>query len=717
MTKAAFNTLWNSFNGDERSKTRQASAYIEDMALATFPENHVINVLVRNEHAREELQNALRQENPRLAPKSLRQVVSTAIYSDLVFARLQSVIGSNAPTFFQAQGASQSSPMTEASAWAEEYETPLSRLAEKIEDTFSAPSTLIETAASLPYDLFLKAFSSISGSGEWLKHFSQQDFYALLSLLQATTMAQAWTAMCIIIGGSFWKKLIKSYPRLATWAKENVWENMMQTYEEYDIKRKQETELSEEDMDCYLDDFGSRHGLEAQGLSDMAAVLKRVKNAPLVSKTLAMLVECFSSVVLQLDPEGHAAFIAASIKKYTAIIMGGGSSLAGLIDLASYWEQRVKIFVKTWDWKDLFEEQFDQKLLRELGESRKAISDLKYGVLIPEQVFSDARVNIARAMISKNQLVLTECKLVHEMVVSSESRLHVEREPPLGVFFTGPPGTGKTMMVSSFANMLKAILNIDNKVNVLQTHTATKHQEPVAMGLVYFLNDFFCLNDEKVEGGVIGLLQSLADTAVHKMEAASIADKEVSSVAPMFVMATTNSPFFDLSQSRSGHDKLDRRYVVVDVQVNPEKWFKIHGTKYTPDLMSAMVKEHYPGDVFTYTVGYMKNKPDAKRLDFKINEVLVICHTQAEVFAFLFRRRTAMVLQHRKLKKVCVSCQQFECKCDLVNALRDELAKMTSASYEVEKVREDPEPLLGFDLPALPRIVPREPDSEEEYIA
>lgn len=145
--------------------------------------------------------------------------------------------------------------------------------------------------------------------------------------------------------------------------------------------------------------------------------------------------------------------------------------------------------------------------------------------------------------------------------------------------------------------------DIEDGVSVAHYWQDTAHQEPPSKVAFLIFNDFFSIKDEKCLVPTMSLGQQVTDTSPFSIPSASIAAKHASFLSHEYTIFTTNATSFTCSQSVSGCEKWNRRYVNVLVE------------EVVPTLVNGKPVGSYKPNNMRYTVWQMCN-PVGNKLFF-----------------------------------------------------------------------------------------------------
>lgn len=339
-----------------------------------------------------------------------------------------------------------------------------------------------------------------------------------------------------------------------------------------------------------------------------------------------------------------------------------------IIDLVTYWIDRVELAANTKDWTKLFEKSFDDEMFEKLDAMYLELQNVRSKPRTDiHELLGRAVALVMRAATSKNHIVRTRTSEVDDLVCTLRATLKTTRDPPLGVIMTGPPGVGKTKFVEDFERFIKHKKGIPQDVNVTHYTTETKFQVLPAMVMIYFENDAFSTLDDNCNTPQLAKYQQMVDSAAFAPDTASIEEKKNARIAPHYIFSTTNNKYFTFSQSGTGANKLDRRYWIVRTYINL-RWCQARDfaglAGLTEDELAELGEadlekvrlelidwaESHPWDphCILYEIGKMSNNENSNVANFSIRKGSRHL-TRDELFAFLYMER------ERKLKTANVA--------------------------------------------------------------
>jgi len=412
-----------------------------------------------------------------------------------------------------------------------------------------------------------------------------------------------------------------------------------------------------------------------QGLSDVHNMATRVRNAPLVVKTLTFLAKVVGQGLFG-DGEEAGLFANSTALYLLKACTKGTDEVLMFMDLLYYWIDRFTIFSETLDVNDLFELAVENQILAKIEEHKNAVINLRGGDPDVRGVISRAKDCAIKNSKSPNRLVSVACLELLQLASEAARGLNVSRPMPVGLIVTGPPGTGKTTLADELDRYVRRLEGIPDDISTAHHHSTTKHQNLSTVVLTYVINDAFAVKEEKLEVGYVPLLQGLADTEPYRVEAASIEAKELSGISPRLIIVTTNNTKYTASTCTGGMDKLDRRYVIVNVEWNPTvKILKGRKSVFLVDLAPheqvayAKMREYDP-EIFVFSMGRMENSPIGNVLNMepKVNIFRTKKINKAQIFQYVKDEIAKNKVSHERERRVCEVCFMpcVPCMCTLM---------------------------------------------------
>lgn len=348
----------------------------------------------------------------------------------------------------------------------------------------------------------------------------------------------------------------------------------------------------------------------------------KITASPLAVKVVAMLA-AFAPIFIRLEGSWLGTSLIASLSEWSASVKDlVGSPLVALISFMGFLSERLAKFQETGKWIDLFGqspavEWLDKakSLTQEVEEARRRPSLAK-----PRDIIERGKALVRSSTKFRESLVSSQARALDELITSFEGSLSNSRTPPLGFFFIGPPGTGKTTMVDLLHELFKKRKGVDPSITLLYPWSLDKYQAPNSLVSIIHLNDAFQTKDEKAAVPQMQLFQSFVDSFTLLASGAGVSEKNVQ-LHPDFVIASTNAKSFTFSSSVSGADKFDRRYRCVDFQYTSE-CVRMAAASGMTNAKFFAAHAHEPGfpPLVEYTVGWMVT-PEGNKLDFTISQV------------------------------------------------------------------------------------------------
>lgn len=396
---------------------------------------------------------------------------------------------------------------------------------------------------------------------------------------------------------------------------------------------------------------------------------------PLMKK-LAVICTTFFSTSMYKASSDQFKVMALSMRDWTGRFIGEIDFFSMITDCMRYVQTSFIRFQETGNvWDLLGHDRVSAKLDR-VDEALKALKDPDKTFLVQdgakELINIDLLVCDCMRLLNKKEYKdhpafrASVLELKAE-VFNFKLKINSSRMPPLGLIIHGVPGTGKTELVKSMANIIKARLKIDKDVDIVFTRQNTKHQTLNAFPLVYLMNDYFQVRDSESEEPVLASLQMAADSTLCKMETASLEEKERSMIDPYLVAVTTNATNFVFTKTHNGACKLNRRYLCIKTSFTA----KAMGLATEKKVSLDDILKYFPqyDDLIDYSVVRMTNGDD-NEIRFTGDEIF---YTNSRIEMLQW---TAMQLdEHRKVNKarellLCphgIEVQSLPCCCGNVD--------------------------------------------------
>lgn len=349
--------------------------------------------------------------------------------------------------------------------------------------------------------------------------------------------------------------------------------------------------------------------LQTQGVNPFD-ILQKAKFSPMWKKVSTMVYYIIGSTFLSGSDLGNA--INGSLRLMSDFIGDGVDAVLSVNDALSYIYKRLLVVIDKGDLTEFFEPDPVTVAVLELNAYVQLLQRKDH--LDPRGVLAEATLLVTRHTKNTHPLVVSACRNVFDIMNTFSSGLAEARHSPAAYIFVGLPGLGKGTMVERIAASLKAWFKIDNDINITYTYQGTKHQTLPAVSHIMLLNDFLSKKDDCSETNVLDLMQQIVDTSLLKVEAASIADKANSVLAPKLGVMTTNTMSYTFTNSlEGGPSKLNRRWEVVMFEMTPE-FIKLHSN----DEAKAMqaIGDNYDGSAIQFRFGKLNIPLTSKKVDF-----------------------------------------------------------------------------------------------------
>ncbi|MCW4012682.1 MAG: hypothetical protein NWF07_06790, partial [Candidatus Bathyarchaeota archaeon] len=359
---------------------------------------------------------------------------------------------------------------------------------------------------------------------------------------------------------------------------------------------------------------------EPEGFVEFSNMFSRFSSSPLVVKLVAVVLAFLPALAKAETTIFGKALLATALDWLLAWRETFGATPFGILaDFCTFIMGRVELFSRTHNWGDLFGSSPQVEWLDEADRLSKEL-DLarsKPGEHVPKVVCTKAKAHVAKALRFKEPLIGARARTLASESDRLEKALLNERKPPLGIIMTGPPGIGKTSLVSLVAKIYKQSNGIDDDLNVVYSWSNDKYQSPNAVSCIINVNDAFQIKDEYSDTG-LDTYQSLVDSFALQVSGAAVDEKNVI-LTPDIVFVSTNASEYQFSKSKGGANKLDRRYMIAEFSWSL-KCSAIAEEEGIP--CSEVFKRSKEKDLVFYRLGYMDNTDNKNKMDMSIKREL-----------------------------------------------------------------------------------------------
>lgn len=381
----------------------------------------------------------------------------------------------------------------------------------------------------------------------------------------------------------------------------------------------------------------------------------RVRHSRAVVAGAALIYQLFLCVT-GLLPEHMSLALVQFGEWFSSTVVSPASVIDLIIQYATYMKERITEAIASGNIMDIFEGSPEVRALEQIQEAHDLLNRNNEDSrnLSPREIAIKVEHVINKHLSFRNANIKTCVTKLIDALSDYRANTAVERVRPVGIILTGIPGTGKSVFAGHLERIYKAKHGIPADVNISHTETETKHQKLGVKVDFYIINDAFQRKEEYMDASVLSRLQQLVDTTPYSAETASISDKDNARITPKFVIVSTNNSTYDLAQSVNGANKLDRRYMVVQFNVDP---------KHLDAFKTAATSGKYLGEHISYTVGYMNNADDAK---IKIAPELNAWSTKDinKVFHYFMDCQDV----NEKAYKPCENCRGTPCSCAYIKS-------------------------------------------------
>jgi hypothetical protein len=253
-----------------------------------------------------------------------------------------------------------------------------------------------------------------------------------------------------------------------------------------------------------------------------AGTMRRILKAPIIARTLSVIVELLSYPIFGVHEPERLKFVRMSIQQIFSGISsstGAAASVAGLVD---YWSKRFTEFQETKDPMCFFEPTSDENIIVSLERNLDLLYEARKEPAKIRSVIITCRNSLARAASSKHPVVTSLTMKLREAIRTQLERMSGNRPMPAGFIIKGPSGVGKGRIVTLLESYVKSKNDIPFDISVTHTHSNNDHQLLPAYTMIYLIDDAFQVKDEYSKTPTIDLLQQLTNTATYRVPAASL---------------------------------------------------------------------------------------------------------------------------------------------------------------------------------------------------
>lgn len=226
-------------------------------------------------------------------------------------------------------------------------------------------------------------------------------------------------------------------------------------------------------------------------------------------------------------------------------------------------QEAFTTYTETGCWSDLFPSPPGQVMIDKLDAMKEVLMENKSIHDLPKlhAQLVEARRLVVDAGRFKDTFLSSKRKLLDETIQLVTKRLSTNRIKPFGLILVGPMGLGKTYFTKLLEQQLKRKFEIEDDISLVMNYKPeAKFQMVNAANVILCVNDAFQTKEEYLDSPMLALLQQFVDTDPYRVEAASLAEKENSTIEPSYILISTNETKYCLSQAVGNIDKLDRRY-------------------------------------------------------------------------------------------------------------------------------------------------------------
>jgi hypothetical protein len=388
----------------------------------------------------------------------------------------------------------------------------------------------------------------------------------------------------------------------------------------------------------------------------VGSVVNRVRRSPLMLKFL----EFVSRVVGANIAKDHVTwtqFVEGVMKLYRSP-MSSADLFLDLVVLCDYVKERAEVAIQKSDPWQFFEASLEVNLTMEMDRLMLVLKNQRQlDPTMLRTLCDEADVCLARAISlkDKNPIVQSTANELRKMVNEIRSEATNVRIPPAAFIFTGPTGLGKTVAISTISRWLANEKDIPKDVQVVHFVQETKHQEVMCSPFFWVYNDAFQVKEEYREISYITEMQTIADSTPYSFQAASIAAKSMSFIAPHYTIMTTNNINYNFSTSTGGASKLIGRWKVVNFKLSPEGQKVFDEWNLGRNSTTRVWTQENP-DNFKYVyyeVGTMGVQKNDSWINFSIVNLEHTFYNLVELCNYMRDQRLALERQHGPAKCTC----------------------------------------------------------------
>lgn len=307
--------------------------------------------------------------------------------------------------------------------------------------------------------------------------------------------------------------------------------------------------------------------------SDVTYVMATLGASPISTKlrTLAGLV--VGSMLFPSLPPSVRGAVDTSIQVGAEILTFSGV-LGTILDIAHIALERVQAAWATGNVAELLAPEYSVQVTMLSRSIVDDVASLSTGSTVLDQAFKDkvdAKAkqlqNALRHQPVKDPVSIRAAADALAAINFFNETLRQRRRAPVAYILVGEPGTGKSQFVHQLNDALVSMYELNPGMSVTFEYLEDQTFQKVVVGAkIWALQDGFGMKDEYNKAGMLSTLQSVCDTGLYVVSAASLEEKARSMMAPTVVIVTTNSISYTMSKSTGGADKLNRRYKIARFQ-------------------------------------------------------------------------------------------------------------------------------------------------------
>ena len=481
---------------------------------------------------------------------------------------------------------------------------------------FSGPSLLVETMLQTFDSFLIKAgfkhgLFSLKAS-EWvvlltfLKDPSGQTFLALSLTNFFTWLSQVVNVSVVELISFFNPELGEEFnddrpnmPMFFGEREQSALDHLVQA-EEYLKTGKLSSEVLQHQGDAIA---------EGDGFLDL---LTRAKNSPMWKKVSTLVFYIIGAKFLEGTALGDA--VTGGLARMANSIGSVTDGLVTLNDCLTYIYKRFLVVIEKGDIKEFFEKDAATIAIVEM---KKHIAILgRKDLMDPRGAVADAEICASRYMKLNHPIVTTVLRELIDLTSHYRASLQQARKAPAAYLICGRPGLGKNTLVSEIEDRLKRALGLAPDIGIVYQIQGTNHQTVPPVAHIMLKNDCLTEKDEHTTVNQLDLFQEICDTALLKVETASLAEKANSILNPKLFLATTNATKYVFTKStKDGPSKLNRRVHLLHLGLSAAYLKRFNGNE---TAAIAALSEHYDASAVEYRFGRLNIPLNSNEMDLRL---------------------------------------------------------------------------------------------------